>query len=209
MHFRIFNFPVTIEPMFWLISLLAGFAFGNSLLTIVIFTAALFIGILVHELGHAFTARWYGGQNTSIALHGFGGATTWNPSRRLSWRESFLIAISGPALGFVPGLIAAAVLFTPSPPTLVPELKSFLAYLFFISIIWGMVNLVPLRPMDGFQALSSLLSRHRSSPPSWIEGISVASGVLLVLTALHFGLFFAAVMFAYFTWLSIRQMRHC
>ncbi len=208
MHFRIFNFPVTIEPMFWFTSLLFGLIANRGLIFILIFTAALFLGIMVHELGHAFTARWYGGRGTSIVLHGFGGMTTWNPSRRLTWREGFLVAISGPFLGFVPGAIAYVVMLFYSPAQLGAGFHFFLVAVFYISIIWGLVNLVPLRPMDGFQALSSLTSRQSASPPSWVEGVSVASGVLLVLAAIHFKLYFAAAMFGYFTWLSIRQMRH-
>ncbi|MEN9358595.1 MAG: hypothetical protein RL095_130 [Verrucomicrobiota bacterium] len=208
MNFRVFNFPVTIEPMFWIVSLLFGLMAGLSPVFLLLLIAAMFIGVLVHELGHAFTARRYGGRETSILLHGFGGTTTWHPSRRLTWKESFLVAVSGPFLGFVPGLIAFVVLSLFSRESLGPALVFFLKVVYLISIIWGLINLVPLRPMDGFQALGSLLSRKRSHPPAWLEGVSVASGILLVLAALHFRYFFAAILFGYFTWLSFRQMRH-
>ena len=61
--FRIFNIPVRVEPWFWVtLALIGGALRANTkeaLIAVLFFLLAGFISILVHELGHALTARFF------------------------------------------------------------------------------------------------------------------------------------------------------
>ncbi|MBI1899784.1 MAG: peptidase, partial [Planctomycetia bacterium] len=71
LNFRLLGFPVRIHPFFWLSTVLLG-TYGGRLaeketaIRVLAFVLAAFISILVHELGHALTIRWYGRQSQVI-----------------------------------------------------------------------------------------------------------------------------------------------
>jgi len=105
-HFRVFGIPVRIHPFFWVISLIIAIQ-GSSTPPAVVFSwiVAVFVSILIHELGHAFMQRRYGG-NPRIVLHGMGGLAICDDCDRSS-RSQILISLAGPGAGFV---FAAAIL---------------------------------------------------------------------------------------------------
>ena len=74
LHFRAFGVPVRVHPWFWVIALLLGLGGGERAdpMETVIWVAVVFVSILVHELGHAFPQRFYGG-HPRITLYSFGG----------------------------------------------------------------------------------------------------------------------------------------
>jgi len=79
-RFSIFGIQVEVQPFFWLTMVLIGSGFGRGLtgsslelLFIALFVIAGFISILVHELGHALTAKANGAQAPYIVLQAFGG----------------------------------------------------------------------------------------------------------------------------------------
>ena len=82
-RFSIFSIPVEIQPFFWVTLVILGGVSGADtaaqILEIGLFVIAGFVSILIHELGHALTARWFGA-NSSITLQAFGGYATWSPS---------------------------------------------------------------------------------------------------------------------------------
>ena len=92
--FRAFGFPVTINwfhfllPALWL----SGIDFdrlrpGVSAIGIVLaYTGAIVIGVLGHELGHAFAARSIGA-DAKIDLILFGGLTTWSTGKPITARQ--------------------------------------------------------------------------------------------------------------------------
>ncbi len=71
---------------------------------LIIWSAAILVSILVHELGHAMAMRYYGIRSRMILYH-FGGLAigssfgSWNGARRGSQNalDSLLIAAAGPA----------------------------------------------------------------------------------------------------------------
>src|SRR5512141_1534400 len=113
LNFRIAGIPVRVHPLFWVISFLFGFS-ANNILYSFIWVAAIFLSILVHELGHAFAFRRYG-LRSSIVLHFAGGLTvpesvSWGSSWAniaLGPREEIFISLAGPFSGF---LFAALVI---------------------------------------------------------------------------------------------------
>ncbi len=60
-RFTIFGIPVEVQPFFWITLIILGGASGAdskaAIFEIVLFVLAGFVSIMVHELGHALTAR--------------------------------------------------------------------------------------------------------------------------------------------------------
>ena len=108
LQFTLFGLPVRIHPWFWLVALLLGI---NSqiddmriwMLMLVAWVAALFISILVHELGHALPLAYVYGARTWIVLHGMGGLALHQPyysKKTPSAWGTIGYTIAGPFAGF-------------------------------------------------------------------------------------------------------------
>ena len=78
LHFSLFGFPVRVHPMFWLVTLMLGYQSGDAA-AVLTWIVAVFLSILVHELGHALVMRAYG-LRPWIVLHGMGGLTGYEPA---------------------------------------------------------------------------------------------------------------------------------
>ena len=165
LKFRVLGIPVRVHPLFWLVALLLGVGGGDGrdLARMLFWVGAVFVSILIHELGHALAARSYGWEPW-ITLHGFGGLASYRPTSR-SPRRQILISLAGPGAGFlfaavVVGFIAASghrvefawpdfVLPVRFELFASPNLNLILYFLLFINIFWGLVNLLPIYPLDG------------------------------------------------------------
>lgn len=163
-QFQIFGIPCRIHPFFWIISAIFAFPGGNQLPGSLVlgFTlvgmACLLISILVHELGHAVLIRRAGFQ-PSIVLHGFGGYAQYQPQRSI--RPATLIAISfaGPGAGFIlygivcglEVLLMRADIFHRIPVGSALLLGDAIMQLKYINLFWGLINLLPIYPLDGGQ----------------------------------------------------------
>lgn len=141
------------------------------------FLAAAFLSILGHELGHAAAIRKITGEHTLVVI-GFGGATISSGvgggaeavGRSRAGRQ-VLISLAGPAAQIAVGLAGWAVArsVVPSdawlPGSWLPwdfdvgasiwllALQQFI----WISVVWSVLNLAPMLPLDGGQALRGLL----------------------------------------------------
>src|SRR5262245_46415909 len=104
--FRLFGFPVVVEPWFWLITLLIGA--GRPAELFPPWLIAAFVSILLTELGPAFMGRFYG-LDSSIRLYSFGGVTFVQGSGSLRPLHDSLIYLAGPMAGFGLGLAVFAV----------------------------------------------------------------------------------------------------
>jgi len=109
LHFSLLGIPVRIHPFFWLVTLLLGYNL-NDARSVLIWIAAVFPSILVHELGHALAMRVYG-LRPRIVLYGMGGLTGYDSgdfarSRVFDTLGQVFLSAAGPAAGF---LLAAAL----------------------------------------------------------------------------------------------------
>lgn len=179
--FNLFGIPVRIEPWFWITMALIGGALGAndslSILLVLVFMLAGFISILVHELGHALTILKFG-LPTSITLQAFGGVASY-PTGILSRKQSFLVTAAGPALQFALGLLLLLVYrLIPIPPESL--LKVLIMDLIGISIIWAVLNCLPVYPMDGGQMMAAVLGPRRAH---FVHLISTICAVIIGLAA--------------------------
>ncbi|MBN2024764.1 MAG: site-2 protease family protein [Pirellulales bacterium] len=183
LHFSVFGIRVRVHPFFWLVSVMLGLN-EPKLLGVGIWVAAVFVAILAHELGHALWMRRLG-LEPWIVLHGMGGLACYHPSqlsgsRASGWLQQVLISLAGPGAGF---LLAALILvlavatgheigiFFGAPLGLtvwvagLPSdvLSRFVNCLLQVCVAWGLVNLLPVYPLDGGQVAREILLRinHR------------------------------------------------
>ena len=157
LRFRLFGMPVVVQGSFLIIAALIGFFGIGSVAETVAWIGVVFISILIHELGHAFTARAFGSA-VAIELNGLGGLTRWAPaSGEITPGPRALIAAAGSAVGLVFGGLVwlVATPFAPYPPLLAFTLESTI----YVNVFWGLINWLPIRPLDGGHLLESLLEK--------------------------------------------------
>ncbi len=196
LNFSVAGIPVRVHPLFWVVTLLLGLGGGDTA-TVVIWVIAVFVSILVHELGHALAAAAYGWQ-PRIVLHQFGGLAIYSPSSRSGWSD-VIITAAGPGAGFLfAGLLILVLnlLNLPAPflgwnlgaDRLVDNrnLLYLIADLLYVNLMWGLVNLLPIFPLDGGQISRSVLlwiNPHRGW--YWAVWLSlIAAGGMTLLSLL-------------------------
>jgi Zn-dependent protease len=173
----------------------------EQILGIGLFVIAGFISILVHELGHALTARHFGAQ-PHIALIAFGGYAAYS-GVRMSRRQSFLITAAGPTIQLVLGF--AVILLSRALPPLSLHGENFLGTLIWISFAWAIINLLPVLPLDGGQMLEAALGPQRIKITLWVTIIvSVVAGL-----AIHekTGSWIFPIFLGMFGWQAFQQLK--
>ncbi len=180
LSFRIFNIPVHVQPWFWLtLGLIGGGLHAQdamSMLMVLLFILAGFVSILIHELGHALMIRKYG-LPTEIHLIAFGGFATF-PQGRLSRKESFLVTAAGPGVQFVLGILALMLLnVLPIPSESL--MRPLLSFLVWVSLVWSVLNCLPVFPLDGGQMLAAILGPRRQQT-TYLVGMLTAIALGLV-----------------------------
>lgn len=162
MSFRLFGFDVEVQTSFWLTSALFGFlAFRENLALVLAWTVVVFVSVLVHEMGHAVMIRRLGIE-PQIALHGMGGTTSWQQILPVSRGQRIVISVAGPFAGFAfAALVYGVELLLPSSVSGQPLVAIVLSLMFYVNILWGAINLLPVLPFDGGHVLEHALGPRR------------------------------------------------
>lgn len=234
LNFQILGIPVRVHPFFWLLAALLGLgASGDDSRGLLIWIAVCFGSILVHEMGHALTIRYFGWR-PHIVLYSFGGLAIYNPSlspvqrgrRRVrnSGGVQILISLAGPGAGFllaffVLGLLAASGYqssfsflgrtWVIREGSLLPSLAAsqLVVFLLYVNIYWGILNLLPVYPLDGGQVSRELFLANsndgirQSLTLSFVTAASIAVFVLV-----RWGEFYLALMFGYLAYMNYTQL---
>ena len=213
LSFRVFGFPVSVQPWFWLLTFLIGPGLfedageGHAWLPrLGTWVAIVFTGVLAHELGHAFAGRAFG-LTPRIVLHGLGGLTSWDSGRQLTPVRSIVVSVAGPGVGIIVGTLAYGVgmVHGPSQGSL---LDFALDELVFVNLGWGLLNLLPMQPLDGGNVMASffeLVFGDRARVLARWASLGVAA--LIVGVALLFHQTFAAVLVAWLAFTNLRALR--
>lgn len=153
---KVFGFPTSIRPGFWLFSALLVFFYPFPLGLWIAIAVAVFT--LIHELGHAFAAR-AAGCRASISLDFMIAYASFEPARPLTWGQRARIAFAGPGLQMLVGTIALlAIGVNPVSRGDITSTDVALA-IWWSSIALGALNLIPLVPLDGGAIVEAVVER--------------------------------------------------
>ncbi|MDQ2050914.1 CBS domain-containing protein [Natronolimnohabitans sp. A-GB9] len=141
----------------------------------------LFVGVVLHELGHSLTAQRYGFPIDSITLWLLGGiaALTEMPE---DWKQELNIAIAGPIVSVLVGVVSYA-LFVVTPEAF-NGTRFVLGYLAILNVALAIFNMIPAFPMDGGRILRALLARNQPYAKATQQAASIGK-----MFALFMGLF--------------------
>lgn len=161
------------------LSQLTGYAIGFG------FVVCLLGSVLLHELGHALTARHYGIGVRGITLELLGGYTEMDRDAPTP-RVDLLVSLAGPAVSAVLGVAAVAATLALPDGTLVNQLAFQLAV---SNVIVAVFNILPGLPLDGGRALRAAVwavsrDRHLGTEVAGWVGRAVAVGTLLLVALL-------------------------
>jgi stage IV sporulation protein FB len=172
--FSLLNIPVRVHWMFWLMCLILGTSGGNqSWKPVVLWTLAVFVSVLVHEMGHALYMRALGVQPW-ITLYGMGGLAS-HGGRRFPPSTQILVSLAGPVAGFLFAALVVALIklsgyeieFQFGWPDLVAwqfggftnrGMLELCHDLLSVNIWWGILNLLPILPLDGGRVTNEVLN---------------------------------------------------
>ncbi|MCB8943955.1 MAG: hypothetical protein H6658_09385 [Ardenticatenaceae bacterium] len=223
LNFTLAGIPVRVHPLFWLIVLIFGIN-ASTLIGIIIWVVVVFVSILIHEIGHSLAMRMYG-IDSFIVLHGFGGlaiprSARWGGRSSDETTEQIIISLAGPIAGFLlAALVIALVIllggsvsvnwllgFIPIPSAFLPSGGSIgntiIATLLWVNVFWGLVNLLPVYPLDGGNVSRNLFVKadpwdgfRKSLVVSTVVGAIMAVVGLIFLRSLWMGLLFGLLAF--------------
>jgi Zn-dependent protease len=154
LSFRLAGIPVRVDALFFVVAVVLGLS-GRSGITLAGWIVAVFVSVLVHELGHAVAFRIFG-QKPRIRLLAWGGLTS--GSAPLTPGRDVVVSLAGSTTAItLLGLPAYVVLRTTT-------FASFDAFVFFhdllwVSLAWSLLNLLPLLPLDGGNVAHTVLRR--------------------------------------------------
>ena len=122
----------------------------------IVAAVGLFVGVVLHELGHSLVAMRYGFEIDSITLWIFGGIAQFTEMPE-DWRQELTVAIAGPAVSVIlgAGLYVVFVLL----PEQFGAARFVVGYLALLNVVLAAFNLLPGFPMDGGRVLRALLAR--------------------------------------------------
>lgn len=252
LQFNFLGFATRVTWGFWVVAIVLGWGWCTGLdqmfamggidspgapILLVIWSGAVFLSILIHELGHTLAMKYFG-IRSRIVLYHFGGLAipesfgAWDGARRgqVKPRDSLIISAAGP----VAQLILAAIVYAAGRVVgMNMELDYYFEYYFGMttpeadapssaaayamfnslvtpSVMWALLNLLPILPLDGGNILLNglLISRVRDAQRN-AHIISIGVAALAGIYSMQsgdamFGMF--CLMFAASNWQQLQMM---
>ena len=207
-----FGIPIYIEPSFLLfmglIFLMSSGSGPMDVSGLGILCFVIFFSLLIHEFGHAIVAKSVGCDSIRIALIMFGGYATHSPTTR---GRSLLITLAGPFFTLML-LIAANLLLRlkfGDPSYANSAIFIFLRNMAFLNLLWLILNLMPVYPLDGGQALFHGLTYwiDQNKAMRWVARVSLVICVIGGILAMTGGQTFVAIFCAIFFFNNFKTLQ--
>lgn len=205
---KIGSIPLHISPTFWLLASVIGWMAAGSIVEFLAWIVIVFVSVVIHELGHALTAKMWG-QNVQVILGPLGGTTVYGASSKpLSRLKEFIVVLAGPLFGFF--LAGVSILLLPKVHN--NHLAYFFIFLANANIIWSLFNLLPVHPFDGGKLMSILFEGVFG--PKGMRTSYLLSGIFAVLltgACMYYGQIFAAallIMCAFESFKNYKERRY-
>lgn len=176
---RIGGIDVRIDPTWLLIAALVVLSFLSrwsgrfgtraAVAMALAATVLFFASLLVHELGHAFEARYRGIEVSGITLFVLGGVTEMHGESR-SPRDEFVVAAVGPFLSLVLGALFGILATTFDYYVVAPSIEEVFGLLGWVNVGLAVFNLIPGAPLDGGRVLRAglwALLGNRRTAAAW------------------------------------------
>ncbi|MCS7166743.1 MAG: site-2 protease family protein [Gemmatales bacterium] len=212
-HFTFLLFLIWIGVSYYLVYQDWLKAAMGMLMIVMLFTI-----VVMHELGHALTARRFGIRTRHITLLPIGGVAWLERIPEKPWQE-LAIAIAGPAVNIVLAGILYAVFtsFLGTPEALLnlsaeiteqvaaSTAEQMVRTLFWVNVMLVAFNLLPAFPMDGGRVLRALLAMHMEYAQA--TNIAASIGQLMAILFGFLGLVFNPMLLfiALFVWIGAQQ----
>jgi Zn-dependent protease len=192
---KFFGIDLFVHGTFWLLPLFvlfngafSGDVAGAAFDVMILF--AIFGCVVLHEVGHALAARYYGIGTRDITLYPVGGVASLERIPERPWQE-IAIALAGPAVnlviaaGLLVGIVATNVAIPGSFSLAgMDPLDVFVFQVLIANLFLLVFNLIPAFPMDGGRVLRALLSmgmpRVDATRVAVTVGAVIAAGFFLV-----------------------------
>ncbi len=194
LNFRIGDVPVRVHPYFWLSTVFLGLDTNRKgadiLIYLFVWAALEFVSVLVHEMGHILMGRYYGNRGY-IILTGFCGLAV-GASDLPERKQRIAVSLAGPGAGFLLAAVVAGLYAIYDPAETVYLLGALINlpdhflrrddmvqftiyYLLWINVYWGLVNLLPIWPLDGGHVCREICQAFRGR-----EGMRLSAKISLV-----------------------------
>ncbi len=164
---RVAGIDVYVHATFFILLLWVSLSYWRiegtlgAVLSGVGFILVLFTCVVLHEFGHALTARRYGIQTLHITLFPIGGIAAVERMPEVPKHE-ITVALAGPAVNLFIAFFLWLWLSVTNTMVSTEELTltggSFAQRLMLINIILAVFNLIPAFPMDGGRILRAVLA---------------------------------------------------
>lgn len=206
---KLFNIPIYLHWSLLFLPLVVISQSQEESITSMIWQLLLFISlfvcVLMHEYGHALTARRYGVKTVDIILSVIGGVARLTKLPKKPWQE-LVVAAAGPAVNVVIAALVYLFLWITGSepfPSRALDGTNFLQFFALANLVLVVFNLVPAFPMDGGRmlraALNIKLSRVRATFIAMITGQIIA--IITAAAALYSG-YYVMVLIAIFVFIS-------
>ena len=172
----------------------------------VLFILALFLSVVLHELGHALAGRRIGIPTRDITLSPIGGVARLEEIPA-DPRQELQVALAGPAVTLaIIGVLYVALRLLGVDVTATPDVltsrSGFLTQLLWANISLFVFNLLPAFPMDGGRVFRALLALRMDRVRATRIAASVGKAFALLFAAIGFFYSPMLVVIALFVWLA-------
>jgi Zn-dependent protease/CBS domain-containing protein len=178
MHLTFVLFLAWVAWIHWTRGQSLSAAFAGTM-----FVLAIFVCVILHEFGHALTARRYGIKTRDIILLPIGGVARLErmPSQPI---QELWVALAGPAVNVAIGALLFGWLTATAAMQPLAQITvtagPFLERLMFVNLFLAFFNMLPAFPMDGGRVLRALLATRKDYVSATQTAAVIGQGMALL-----------------------------